>query len=141
MNNTRIGTKTEKSVSNILREHGYWIYNCPKSQTGSQPFDLIAFKGGQQYLIWLIDGKHVRINEVSFRLDRIEPNQWASMRYAIEFAKLNPNTIGFVIEFERTGTFYWLSYQQALELVKSNRSSVNLAKLKHFEEVLNEHDN
>ena len=128
MNNTKIGKKTEKSVSSILREHGYWIYNCPKSQNGSQPFDLIAFKGGQQYLIWLIDGKHVRVNDVSFKLDRIEPNQWASMKYAIDFAKIDASTVGFAIEFERTGVFYWLSYEQALELVKSNKISIPSTK-------------
>lgn len=141
MNNTTIGNKTEKTVSSIFREHGYWVYNCPKSQTGSQPFDLIAIKGGTNYIVWFVDGKHVRENEVSFSLKRIEPNQWASMQYASGFAKVNVENMGFVIQFERTGVFYWLSYKNALELAKNNEKSINLNKLKPFEEIFNEHSN
>ena len=141
MNNTRIGNKTEKTASSILRERGYWVYNCPKTSSGSQPFDLIAIKGGKQYLVWLIDGKHVRSNEVSFVLNRIEPNQWASMNYAINFAHINPETVGFVIEFERTGEFYWLPYTKTLNMKENGLKSVNLKELKTFEETLNEHDN
>ena len=136
INNTTIGNKTEKTASSIFREKGYWVYNCPKSQTGAQPFDLIAIKGGTNYIVWFADGKHVRKNEVSFPLDRIEPNQWASMEYANGFAKVNVENMGFVIHFERTGVFYWLSYKDALEMVKNDIKSVNLNKLRLLEEVL-----
>lgn len=141
MNNTTVGNKTEKTASSIFREHGYWVYNCPKSQTGSQPFDLIAIRGGDNYIVWFVDGKHVRPNDASFKLERIEPNQWASMEYAHGFAKVNVHNMGFAIQFERTGEFYWLSYENALELVKNNEKSINLNKLRLLEEVLNEHDN
>lgn len=141
MNNTTIGNKTEKTVSSVFRQHGYWVYNCPKSQTGAQPFDLIAIRGGENYIVWFVDGKHVRQNEVSFTLDRIEPNQWASMEYASGFAKVNVENMGFAIEFERTNEFYWLSYKDALELVKNNQKSINLNKLRLLEDTLNAHDN
>ena len=140
MNNTKIGNKTERTVSSIFRENGYWVYNCPKSQSGSQPFDLIAIRGGNNYLVWFVDGKHVRQNEVSFKLERIEPNQLASMEYASQFAKLNANNMGFAIQFERTGVFYWLSYESALELLKNEEKSVNLNKLRLLEEVLHEYN-
>lgn len=141
MNNTTIGNKTEKTVSQTFRERGYWIYNCPKSSTGAQPVDLIAIKGGKEYIVWLVDGKHVRANESSFPLQRIEPNQWVSLKYANEFAKINLENLGFAIQFERTGVIYWLSYKTALELLKNNEKSINLSKLRPFEEILNEYDN
>lgn len=141
MNNTTIGNRTERTVSNIFRKKGYWVYNCPKSQTGSQPCDLLAIKGGEHYIVWFVDGKHVRQNEVSFSLDRIEPNQWASMEYASGFAKVNVENMGFAIRFERTQEFYWLSYKDALELVKNNQKSINLNKLRLLEDTLNAHDN
>ena len=141
MNNTTIGNKTEKNASSIFRDKGYWVYNCPKSQTGSQPFDLIAIKGGDNYIVWFVDGKHVRQNEVSFPISRIEPNQWSSMQYASGFAKVNVENMGFVIQFERTEVFYWLSYKDALNLLKNNEKSINLNKLRLLEEVLDEHDN
>ena len=140
----KIGNTTEKTVSSIFRNNGYWVYNCPKSSTGAQPFDLIAIKGTKTRplcLVWLIDGKHVRVNDVSFTLDRIEPNQWASMQYANEFAGVWIDSIGFVIKFERTGEFYWLPYKKALELLKEGKKSINLSELVLLEEVLHAHDN
>ena len=141
MNNTTIGNKTEKTVSSIFRENGYWVYNCPKSQTGSQPFDLIAIKGGKNYIVWFVDGKHVRENEISFKLERIEPNQLASMDYASGFAKIKVENMGFAIHFERTSEFYWLPYEEALKSLKNNEKSVNLNRLRLLEEVLNEYTN
>lgn len=139
MNNTTIGNRTEKTASSIFRERGYWVYNCPKSQTGSQPFDLIAIRGGENYIVWFVDGKHVRDNEVSFKIDRIEPNQWASMQYASGFAKVNVENMGFAIEFERTNEFYWLPYKDALKMAENNEKSINLNKLRFLEDVLDEH--
>lgn len=141
MNNTTIGNETEKTVSGLFREKGYWVYNCPKSQSGSQPFDLIAIRGGQEYMVWFVDGKHVRENEVSFTLNRIEPNQWASMQYASDFAKINTENIGFAINFERTNTFYWLSYKEALNALNNGEKSINLIRLKKLEDTINEYDN
>ena len=140
-NNIKVGNKTEKTVSGIFRENGYWVYNCPKSQSGAQPFDLIAIKGGDHYLVWFIDGKHVRAHEVSFKLERIEPNQLASMAYASGFAKVKTENMGFAIEFERTNEFYWLPYEDALKLLNNNEKSINLINLKTLEEVLSVYHN
>ena len=135
MNNTQIGNKTERTISSILREHKYWVYNCPKSLSGSQPVDLIAINSKRS---WLIDGKHVRINEVSFPLSRIEDNQLSTMDYAFGFAGMNKNYMGFAIEFDRTNEFYWLGYEEVLYMIDNNIKSIHLSKLKLFEEVLNE---
>ena len=147
MDNIKIGNKTEKTISDVFREKGYWVYNCPRSTSGSQPFDLIAIRGCDKvsggHIVWFVDGKHVRSNEVSFKFDRIEPNQIISMEYARDFAKINVDNMGFAIEFERTNNFYWLPYEMAVECLKNNEKSVNLNRLTLLEEVLNlnEHNN
>lgn len=141
MSNIKIGNETEKTVSSVFRKYGYWVYNCPKSQSGSQPFDLIAIKGGEKYVVWFVDGKHVRENEVSFPLDRIEPNQWVSMEYANGFAKIDAKTMGFAIKFERTEEFYWLPYQTALEMRENDIKSININKLELLEGVIDAHTN
>lgn len=134
----KIGNKTEKDVVSILREHGYWVYRCAMKNNG-QPVDIIAIKGGQKYHVWLIDGKHVTTNKVSFVFNRIEPNQITSLRYARDFAGIE-NT-GFAIEFERTGEFYYLPFSKYEELAENGYKSVNLSELELFEEVLYAHDN
>ena len=144
MNNTKIGNKTERSASSILRqENGYWVYNCPKSRDGSQPVDILAIKGVENSRLvkaLFCDSKHVRTNEVSFTLDRIEPNQWSSLQFINDFAKVHIDNLGFIIEFERTGKYYWLPYKKALEMSKNNEKSINLSKLKLLEEVLDEYN-
>lgn len=141
MNNITIGNKTEKTVSSMLREKGYWVYNCPRNSSGAQPIDLIGIKGGKTIVCWFIDGKHVREQNPSFPLSRIEPNQLASMKYLNEFAKINITNLGFAIQFERTREIYWLCYDKVLDMIKNDEKSINLNKLKLFEEVLNENDN
>lgn len=142
MNNIKIGNKTEKTTSQILREKGYWVYNCPRSNTGSQPVDLFAAKRkNNNTLLWFIDGKHVRKQEISFVLDRIEPNQWASLKYIYEFAKIDAEKMGFAVEFERDMNIYWLPYLKALRMAENGQKSIKVSELKLFEEVLNENDN
>lgn len=125
-----VGKKTEKDVCKIFREHGYWVYNIP-SKTYGQPFDIVAAK---ETTIWLTDGKHVRGENVSFDISRIEPNQWASMQYAIDYAKLK--NVGFVIDFERTNTLYYLPFTKCQELKKQNIKSINLKYLDTFEDKI-----
>lgn len=142
MNNIKIGNKTEKTISSILRGKGYWVYNCPRSSSGSQPVDFIAIKknNSNMYVCWLIDGKHVRENEVSFAFSRIEPNQISSLMYANGFSHIDKNNLGFAIEFERTGLFYWLPFGTYLEKAEKGQKSVNLKDLELLEEELNKYD-
>ncbi len=135
-NNVNIGNKVEVNVCDILRSHGYWAYNCPKSLTGAQPVDIIAYRGGEVKMFWLIDAKHVRIQNPSFTLGRVEDNQIMSMTYAVQFAQVNPDGVGFVIYFERTEEFYWLPYIKVVEMLQSDQKSINLKNLILFEEVL-----
>lgn len=143
ISNIEIGNKTEQTISSIFRQHGYWVYNCPRSNAGGQPVDFIAIKKNKAkdiYLCYLVDGKHVSTTKVSFTFDRIEPNQIASMMYMNGFSGIDADRLGFVIEFDRTNTFYWLSFKTYLDLTEQGRKSVNLAELELFEKELNKNE-
>lgn len=141
MNNTSIGNSKEQDVCNLFRTHGYWAHAFAKGRSGSQPVDIVAVRGGKTVIVWLLDAKNVRKEEPSFSLSRIEPNQWATLAYAHDFAKIDLKYLGFAIFFERMNEFYWLSYEKALDMNKTGIKSVNFHDLRKFEEVLNEYDN
>lgn len=129
-----VGKTCEEIVVNMLRSKHYWVYRTPL-KTNGQPIDIIAAKGLEnKEVIYLLDAKHVREQEPSFAFSRIEPNQWASLDYAQNFAKLS--NLGFAILFERTGDVYWLSYQLAKSLKDSGVKSVKLTVLPRFMEVI-----
>lgn len=140
MSNVSIGNSVELEICKMFRAHKYWAYNCPKSLSGSQPVDVIAYRGGENGHFWYIDGKNVNFKKVSFVLDRTEDNQIVSMDYVIHFAKADDKYVGFVVYFERTEKFYWLPYEKVLEVQKSGSKSVNLNDMRLFEDVLNEND-
>lgn len=142
VSNIKIGNKTEKTISSILRQYGYWVYNCPRSTSGAQPVDFIAFKKNSKdkYIVWLIDGKHVRVQEASFPFARIEPNQIVSLQYAHDFSRVDIENLGFAIEFERTGVFYWFPFETYLKQAKNGQKSVNLKDLDLFEKELDKYE-
>lgn len=134
----KLGAATEKFIAKTLRTYGYWVYNVPMKTSG-QPCDIIAVKGnsgksGNAFLVWLIDGKHVRGEEVSFTFARIEPNQISAMGYAHDFA--NIENIGFCVFFDRDKKLRWLPFSEYKKLSDSGAKSVNMNNLKLFTEVL-----
>lgn len=135
----RNGKGTEKFIAKTLKKHGYWAYNMPMKTTG-QPCDLVGIKGGKRTIAWLIDGKHVEADKISFTFDRIEPNQSSSMAYATQFSKISTEYVGFAIFFERTKTLYWFSYGQFLKYSQLGYKSISLHELRPFEEVLEENE-
>lgn len=133
----KLGDATEKFTTKTLRNFGYWVYNMPMKTSG-QPFDIIAVKGGKSFLVWLVDAKHVRDEQVSFTFARIEPNQISSMAYAHNFAKIE--NLGFAIFFDRDKQLRWLPYLDYVEMEKQGQKSVNMNNLKLFTEVLSDAD-
>lgn len=128
--NIRIGDEYEDKVIEMLHDSGHWVYHVPKKVSG-QPVDIIAAKGSK---LMLVDAKHVRYKDVSFKFDRIEPNQWSSMGYAREFAGIE--CLGFAIFFERTNEMYWLHYDVALDRYNKGEKSIHMSYLKPFKEML-----
>lgn len=130
----KVGNSCEELVVNILRSKGYWVYRTVV-KTNGQPVDIIAAKGTiNGETIYLMDAKHVREENPSFPFSRIEPNQWASLDYAKNFAGLK--NLGFAVLFERTKDVYWLSYDLAKTLNDNGVKSVKLTALKKLEEVI-----
>ena len=127
-----VGNATEEYVVHLLKTRHYWVYPTAK-KVGGQPVDLICGKDTQ---IWLIDVKHVRSEDCSFTLSRIEPNEWTTMQYAAEWANIEKSHMGFSIQFDRTMTVYWLGYEKALEMAENDEKSINLNRLIPIEEVL-----
>lgn len=140
MSNIEIGSATERKITGILRDERYWTYNCPKSLSGSQPVDIIAIKGAGLGLskAWFIDGKHVDAKKISFPFSDIQPNQWATMDFAANFAGIDKKRMGFAIEFERLGDIFWFPYDMALDMANSGKLSVNASALRTFKEVVYE---
>ena len=135
----KLGRATEKLVCKTFKQHGYWCYNIPKKVEG-QPCDIVAAKkNGTTFLVWLVDAKHIRNEDVSFTFDRIEPNQITSMRYARDFSKLE--NLGFVIFFDRDKQLRWFAFENYEELAKNGVKSINMANLTLFTEVLENIDN
>jgi Holliday junction resolvase-like predicted endonuclease len=134
MTNSKIGSTYEDLAAKILNKHGYWAHIIQKSVHG-QPVDIVAAKklNGTD-IVYLLDVKHVETDKISFVLNRIEPNQLSSLRFANEFAKLD--RLGFAIYFERTNMWYWLPYKQAYTLYKNSIKSINLKLLEKFEDIL-----
>ncbi len=133
----KLGTATEKFIAKTLKNYGYWVYNMPK-KTNGQPCDIVAIKGGNSFLAWLIDGKHVRDEEVSFSFNRIEANQISSMNYAHNYAKIN--NIGFCIFFDRDKQLRWFPFEKYLDMYNKGFKSVNMNDLELFTEVLTYED-
>ena len=142
----KLGKATEKLVCKTFKKFGYWCYNIPK-KTAGQPCDIIAVKGlegtvitstmvytTKTFLVWLVDAKHIRNEDVSFTFDRIEPNQITSMRYAHDFSKLD--NLGFAIFFDRDKQLRWLPFEEYERMVANGSKSVNMNNLELFTEVL-----
>lgn len=135
----KYGKATEKFVCKTLRKFGYWVYNIPKKTSG-QPCDIVAIKKNITYLVWLIDAKHIRNEEVSFTFNRIEPNQIAAMRYARDFSNIDACSLGFAIFFDRDKQLRWLPFEIYEKLVKDEVKSVNMNDLRLLSEVLEDAD-
>ena len=98
------GREFEKYMVDWLNEKGFWVHRMAESNTGSQPFDIIAFK---RYGVFALDCKVISTKRPYFPFSRIEENQKRAfeklyLRYA------GTLLCGFVIYFE--GSVYLLDY-------------------------------
>lgn len=75
MKNHEIGKITEFKAAEFFSNHGYWVYQCPKTQAG-QPADLIVVKDNKATLV---EVKHCKSDR--FSLSRIEPNQLTTYKF------------------------------------------------------------
>lgn len=135
------GLRDEKLACELFKKWGYWAHSLAKGANGSQPFDIIAVRGKRGPLCdaWFVDVKNVRKEEASFPFSRIEPNQLASMRYLIDFAKVGHGHIGFVIYSERDlDNPVFLPYLNVAESLGKGKKSAKLGCLVPMSIVLQE---
>ena len=116
------GREFEKYMVDWLNEKGFWVHRMAESNTGSQPFDIIALKG---YSVYAFDCKVISTKRPYFPFSRIEENQKRAfeklyLRYAGNLL------CGFVIYFE--GGVYLLNYLIANNLIREGKKGITLTE-------------
>lgn len=125
------GREFEKWIENKLNECGYWVHRMAESNTGSQPFDIIAFK---RYGVFALDCKVISTKSPYFPFSRIEENQ----RRAFEklYLRYAGNLLcGLVIYFE--GDVYLLNYLRVKRWMEEGKKGITLTeglKIDNWEE-------
>ena len=116
------GREFEKWIEHKLNECGYWVHRMAESNTGSQPFDIIAFK---KYGVFALDCKVISTKRPYFPFSRIEENQKRAfeklyLRYAGNLL------CGFVIYFE--GGVYLLDYLKVKRRIEEGKNGIALTE-------------
>ena len=100
------GREFERWMENKLSRCGYWVHRMAESNTGSQPFDIIALKG---HSVFALDCKVISTKRPYFPFSRVEENQKLAFDKLIKCYKSNTLTTGFMIYYE--GDIYFLNYR------------------------------
>lgn len=115
-------SKFESFCENKFAENGAWVHRFAKSNTGSQPFDIIAIRGN---IIFALDCKVVSSKRPYFPFSRIELNQRSAMeslrkKYAGALCR------GFLIHHKEQ--VYLLSFEKISDLEDKGRKGANLER-------------
>lgn len=70
LSNKKIGTNFEREVVELLSQKGYWVHFITPDARGSQPFDIIASKNNEPFVV---DCK--TSSTKWFNISRLEENQ------------------------------------------------------------------
>ena len=116
------GREFERWIENKLNECGYWVHRMAESNTGSQPFDIIALK---RYIVFALDCKVISTKRPYFPFSRIEENQKRAfeklyLRYAGNLF------CGFVIYFE--GGVYLINYLIVKRCMEEGKKGITLTE-------------
>ena len=116
------GREFEKYMVDWLSEKGFWVHRMAESNTGSQPFDIIALR---DYKVCAFDCKVISTKRPYFPFSRIEENQ----RRAFEklYLRYAGNLLcGFVIYFE--GGVYLLDYLKVKRRIEEGKKGIALTE-------------
>ena len=116
------GREFERLVENKLSEYGYWVHRMEESNTGSQPFDIIALNG---YSVFALDCKVISTKRPYFPFSRIEENQKRAFEKLYDCYK-GILLCGFMIYFE--GDVYLLDYAIAKIWIKEGKKGITLTE-------------
>ena len=98
------GREFEKYMVDWLNEKGFWVHRMTESNTGSQPFDIIALNG---YSVFALDCKVISTKRPYFPFSRIEENQRRAFEKLYDCYR-GILLCGFMIYYE--GDIYFLNY-------------------------------
>lgn len=116
------GREFERLVENKLSDYGYWVHRMAESNTGSQPFDIIALKG---HMVFALDCKVISTKRPYFPFSRIEENQKRAFEKLYDCYK-GILLCGFMIYFE--GDVYLLDYQKAKKWMEEGNKGITLTE-------------
>ena len=107
---------------NQFAGNGAWVHRFAKSNTGSQPFDIIAIRGN---IIYAIDCKVVSTERPYFPFSRIELNQRSAME-SLRKKYVGSLCRGFLIHHKEQA--YLLSFEKISDLEDKGRKGANLER-------------
>ena len=116
------GREFERWIENKLSRCGYWVHRMAESNTGSQPFDIIALKG---HSVFALDCKVISTKKPYFPFSRIEENQKRAFEKLYDCYK-GILLCGFMIYFE--GDVYLLDYQKVKKWIKEGKKGITLTE-------------
>ena len=116
------GREFEKYMVDWLSAKGFWVHRMSESNTGSQPFDIIALR---DYKVCAFDCKVISTKRPYFPFSRVEENQRLAFDKLIKCYKNNLTT-GFMIYFE--GDVYLLDYAIAKMLMEEGKKGITLTE-------------
>lgn len=114
------GREFEKWIENKLNERGYWVHRMAESNTGSQPFDIIALKG---HGVFALDCKVISTKRPYFPFRRIEENQKRAFEKLYDCYR-GMLLCGFLIYFE--DDVYLLDYEIAKKWIEAGKKGIPL---------------
>ena len=116
------GREFERWVEKKLSDCGYWVHRMAESNTGSQPFDIIALKG---YGVYAFDCKVISTKRPYFPFSRIEENQKRAFEKLYDCYR-GMLLCGFLIYFE--GSVYLLDYDIAKKWMEEGKKGIPLVE-------------
>ena len=116
------GERFEHEFCEILSKMGFWALRIPRSNNGSQPFDVISV--GDK-IVNAFDCKVCKSNR--FPLDRIEDNQWLAFE-AIERKTKHHAFAGLAIL--HNGNIYRVAHFDLKAAQREGQKSLDLSRIK-----------
>ena len=116
------GREFERWMEHKLSEHGYWVHRMAESNTGSQPFDIIALKG---HGVYAFDCKVISTKRPYFPFSRVEENQKRAFEKLYDCYR-GMLICGFLIYFE--DDVYLLDYEIAKKWMEEGKKGIALTE-------------
>ena len=116
------GREFEKYMVDWLSEKGLWVHRMAESNTGSQPFDIIALRN---YKVCAFDCKVISTKRPYFPFSRIEENQKRAFEKLYECYS-GILLCGFLIYYK--DDIYLLDYAIAKMWIEEGKKGITLTE-------------